>query len=65
MDIEEKLHNIKESTGILPPETILRGKEVRRLGQHPVAMGPQFDIWEGLYMEKEKVSPSMTFWNIM
>jgi hypothetical protein len=57
MDLEEKLYNIKEATGVLPPKTILRGKEVRRVGQHPVGMGPQFDIWEGIYMEREKVLP--------
>lgn len=55
-ELQTKLMNIKYCTGELPPYTELRGNEVRRLGQYPVAMGAQFDIWEGEFMGQEKVA---------
>lgn len=55
-ELQAKLMNIKNVTGKLPPSTDLKGNEVRRLGQYPVAMGAQFDIWEGDFMGGEKVA---------
>jgi len=55
-DLQNKLMNIKSVTGKLPPSTDLRGNEVRRLGQYPVAMGAQFDVWVGEFMGREKVA---------
>ena len=54
-ELQSKLMNIKKATGELPPNTELKGNEIRRLGQYPVAMGAQFDIWEGQFMGQEKV----------
>ena len=57
-ELQKKILNIKAVTGELPPKTELRANEVRRIGQYPVAMGAQFDIWEGEFMGGEKVGGS-------
>jgi hypothetical protein len=60
-ELQNKLMNIKSVTGKLPPSTDLRGNEVRRLGQYPVAMGAQFDVWVGEFMGREKAREMTSF----
>jgi hypothetical protein len=55
-ELQDKLLTIKEVSGNLPPDTKLRGKEVRRIGQYPVGMSAQYDIWEGSFLGGEKVA---------
>lgn len=50
------LYRIQKSTGKLLANMHLRRGEVRRLGQYPVSGTGSMDIWEGLYLNEEKVA---------
>ncbi|KAH0839670.1 hypothetical protein J3R83DRAFT_591 [Lanmaoa asiatica] len=50
------LYQIQKSTGKLLANMHLQRGEVRRLGQYPVSGTGSMDIWEGLYLNEEKVA---------
>lgn len=50
------LYRIQKSTGKLLANMHLQRGEVRRLGQYPVSGTGSMDIWEGLYLNEEKVA---------
>lgn len=50
------LYRIQKSTGKLLANMHLQRGEVHRLGQYPVSGTGSMDIWEGLYLNEEKVA---------
>ncbi|KAF8450802.1 kinase-like domain-containing protein [Boletus edulis BED1] len=50
------LYRIQKSTGKLLANMQLQRGEVRRLGHYPVSGTGSMDIWEGLYLNEEKVA---------
>ncbi|KAF9246932.1 kinase-like domain-containing protein [Melanogaster broomeanus] len=50
------LYRIQKSTGKLLVNMDLRRGEVRRVGQYPVSGSGSMDIWEGSYLNEEKVA---------
>ncbi|KAF9246931.1 kinase-like domain-containing protein [Melanogaster broomeanus] len=50
------LYRIQKSTGKLLANMHLQRGEVRRIGQYPVSGTGSMDIWEGLYLNEEKVA---------
>lgn len=50
------LYRVQKSTGKLLANMHLQRGEVRRLGQYPVSGTGSMDIWEGLYLNEEKVA---------
>ncbi|KIK95129.1 hypothetical protein PAXRUDRAFT_33151 [Paxillus rubicundulus Ve08.2h10] len=50
------LYNLQKSTGKLLAKMHLQRGEVHRLGQYPVSGTGSMDIWEGLYLNQEKVA---------
>ncbi len=54
--LQSNLYATLRESGKLLPKMDLDSGEVRRIGDWPVAAGDGFDIWEGEYLGKEKVS---------
>ncbi|KIK78962.1 hypothetical protein PAXRUDRAFT_162610 [Paxillus rubicundulus Ve08.2h10] len=50
------LYHLQESIGILLPKMHLQHGEARRVAQHPVKATGPIDIWEGLYLNEQKVA---------
>jgi len=50
------LYRIQKSTGKLLANMHLQRGEVRRLGQYPVSGTGSMDVWEGIYLNEEKVA---------
>ncbi|KAF9224289.1 kinase-like protein [Gyrodon lividus] len=50
------LYRLQKSTGKLLANMHLQHGEVRRLGQYPVSGTGSMDIWEGSYLNEEKVA---------
>ncbi|KIJ15246.1 hypothetical protein PAXINDRAFT_134116 [Paxillus involutus ATCC 200175] len=50
------LYHLQKSTGKLLAKMHLHSGEVRRLGEYPVSGTGSMDIWEGLYLNEEKVA---------
>ncbi|KAF8592368.1 kinase-like protein [Ramaria rubella] len=55
-DLERGLYNIQKRSGELPPGTDLQAGEARRIGKFPIAGNAAFDIWEGIWLGREKVA---------
>lgn len=54
--LQINLYGVQQETGRLLPDYDLKAGEVRRMGSHPVSVTPMFEVWEGEYLGKEKVS---------
>ncbi|KZS97644.1 kinase-like protein [Sistotremastrum niveocremeum HHB9708] len=51
------IYRLQQESGVLPPTTALKSNvHVRRIGRYPVGGGPKCDIWEGQWLENEKVA---------
>ena len=50
------MYRIQKSTGKLLANMHLQRGEVRRLGQYPVSGTGSMDVWEGIYLNEEKVA---------
>jgi len=48
------MYDVQRESRQLLPNLDLRAGEVRRLGSYPVGGSPAFDIWEGMYLDREK-----------
>ncbi|KAF8525377.1 kinase-like domain-containing protein [Gautieria morchelliformis] len=55
-DLQRGLYDMQKKSGELPPGTNLKAGEARRIGQYPVAGNAAFDIWEGVWLGREKVA---------
>ncbi|KAF8520465.1 kinase-like protein [Hysterangium stoloniferum] len=55
-ELERSLHAVQRGSGRLPPAIALEAKEGRRVGSHPVGGNAAFDIWEGVWLKREKVA---------
>jgi hypothetical protein len=55
-ELQASLHNLLTSRGSMVPIAELASGEVSRVGSFPVAGSSSFDIWEGLWLDKEKVA---------
>jgi hypothetical protein len=56
LGIQRNLHHIQTHTGSLLPNLELKAGEVRRIGKNAIGGSPSMDIWEGLYLDEEKVA---------
>jgi len=54
--LERSLHAVQKGSGRLPPAVALEAKEGRRIGSHPIGGNAAFDIWEGVWLKREKVA---------
>ncbi|KAH7903279.1 hypothetical protein BJ138DRAFT_1120539, partial [Hygrophoropsis aurantiaca] len=54
--LESNLYHVQKSSQSLLPNLNLERGEVRRLGQYPVGGNGVMDIWEGMYLNEEKVA---------
>ncbi|KAH7930251.1 kinase-like protein [Leucogyrophana mollusca] len=54
--LEVNLYRVQKATQALLPNLHLKRGEVRRLGQYPVGGNGSMDIWEGMYLNEEKVA---------
>ncbi|KIJ56647.1 hypothetical protein M422DRAFT_197712 [Sphaerobolus stellatus SS14] len=55
VDLETSLYTVHKKSGQLLPDVDIN-KEIRRIGKHPVAGNAAFDVWEGLWLGREKVA---------
>ena len=54
--LANNLYHIQQMSGELLPNLNLQHGEVMRIGQYPVAGSADIDIYEGMYLEGEKVA---------
>ncbi|KAG2118945.1 kinase-like domain-containing protein [Suillus discolor] len=54
--LESNLYHIQHSSQLLLPNMNLKRNEVKRIGQYAVKGTGSADIWEGLYLNEEKVA---------
>lgn len=54
--LESNLYHIQHSSQSLLPNMNLKRNEVKRIGQYAVKGTGSADIWEGLYLNEEKVA---------
>jgi hypothetical protein len=54
--LAQELYNVQKKNNMLLPHFELKAGEVKRIGTQPIDGSSQFDIWEGLYLENEKVT---------
>ncbi|KAH7887898.1 kinase-like domain-containing protein [Phlebopus sp. FC_14] len=54
--LETNLYHLQKSSGKLLDNMELKRGEVRRIGQYPVSGTGAMDIWEGIYLNEEKVA---------
>jgi hypothetical protein len=54
--LQSNLYEITLQSGELLPDFNLKRGEVTRIGQFAVSGNSTMDIWEGLYLQKEKVA---------
>lgn len=56
LGIQRNLHHLQIKSGGLLPNLELRAGEVRRIGRNAVGGSAAMDIWEGIYLDEEKVA---------
>jgi hypothetical protein len=56
LGIQRNLHHLQKKSGKLLPHLELSRGEVRRIGKNAVGGSASMDIWEGLYLDEEKVA---------
>ncbi|KIM68699.1 hypothetical protein SCLCIDRAFT_104667 [Scleroderma citrinum Foug A] len=54
--LEANLYHLQKSSNTMLVNMNLRRGEVRRVGQYPVSGTNTMDIWEGIYLNEEKVA---------
>ncbi|KAH7903719.1 kinase-like domain-containing protein [Hygrophoropsis aurantiaca] len=54
--LESNLYHVQKTSQSLLPNLNLERGEVRRLGQYAVGGNTVMDIWEGIYLDEEKVA---------
>lgn len=54
--LQRNLHYFQRESGDLLPDLELKRGEVRRMGKYAVGGSNAMDVWEGIYLDDEKVS---------
>ena len=54
--LQRSLYNVQKRSGQLPPGIELKAGEARRIGEFPVGGSAAFDIWEGMWLGRDKVA---------
>ncbi|KAF7985194.1 hypothetical protein HWV62_7804 [Athelia sp. TMB] len=54
--LQSNLYQVQKETKTLLPEFNLKRGEVQRVGEFPVSGSASMDIWEGIYLGREKVA---------
>ena len=54
--LQSNLYQLQMKTNTLLPDFNLKRGEVKRYGQFPISGTPSMDIWEGMYLNGEKVA---------
>lgn len=54
--LQQSVYRISKHYGVLPPNLDLKSGEVRRIGLHAVGGNTVFDIYEGRWLDRDKVA---------